>query len=79
VTSAPGRRAPGVEELERLALRLDERLAPAALTPRERAEALCIALGVAPALSAAAAGVSSATVRARRRRLRRKLEQALGP
>ena len=79
VTSAPGRRAPGVEDLERLELLLDERLAPAALTPRERAEALCIALGVAPALSAAAAGVSSATIRARRRRLRRKLEQALGP
>jgi len=77
VRDAPGLGA-GSFDLERLALLLDERLGLAgALTPRERAEALCIALGVGPALSAAAGGVSRATVRARRRSLRLKLERAL--
>ncbi|HEX9308128.1 MAG TPA: hypothetical protein VF894_11600 [Anaeromyxobacter sp.] len=69
----------GAPDLAALARLLDERLAPAALTPRELAEALCIALGVDAALSAAAGGGSPATVRARRRRLRLKLERALAP
>ncbi len=61
-------------DLEMLAALLDERLTDVPLTPSERAEALCIALGVDCQLSAAARGVSAQTVRARRRRLRRKLE-----
>jgi hypothetical protein len=65
------------DDLEALAAALDERLRGLALTPAERAEAVCIALGVGPAVSAAARGVSPAAVRASRRRLRRKLERAL--
>jgi hypothetical protein len=64
-------------ELETLAALLDERLDGVPLTPGERAEALCIALGVGCELSAAARGVSAGTVRARRRRVREKLERAL--
>ncbi len=64
-------------ELETLAALLDERLEGVRLTPSERAEALCIALGVGCELSAAARGVSAQTVRASRRRLRRKLEAVL--
>jgi DNA-binding CsgD family transcriptional regulator len=78
--SANGRRGgpelPGAE-LETLAALLDARLDGVPLTPGERAEALCVALGVRPALSAAARGVSADTVRASRRRLLRKLERAL--
>jgi DNA-binding CsgD family transcriptional regulator len=66
-------------DLEMLAALLDERLAGIPLTPSERAEALCIALGVDCELSAAARGVSAQTVRARRRRLRRKLERTNRP
>lgn len=64
-------------DLEMLAALLDERIGDVALTPAERAEALCIALGVGSALSAAARGVSPGAVRASRRRLRQKLERAL--
>ncbi len=65
------------DDLDTLATLLDERLEGVPLTPGERAEALCIALGVEPALSAAARGVSPQAVRASRRRLREKLERAL--
>lgn len=65
-------------DLETLTALLDERLGGVPLTPGDRAEALCIALGVDPELSAAARGVAAATVRAHRRRLRLKLERALG-
>ncbi len=61
-------------DVHALAQTIEERLAPARLTAREMSEAICIALGVPPALSAAAARVSLDTVRARRRRIRRKLE-----
>jgi DNA-binding CsgD family transcriptional regulator len=64
-------------DLETLTALLDERLGGLPLTPGERAEALCIALGVDPELSAVARGVSAGTVRARRRRLRLKLERGL--
>lgn len=64
-------------DLDALAALLEERIGDLALTPAERAEALCIALGVGSALSAAARGVSPATIRASRRRLRRKIERAL--
>ncbi len=75
---ALGLEGAGVEpaDLDRLAALVQERLAGAALTPGEVAEALCIALGVGCELSAAARGVSARTVKARRLRLRRKLEQA---
>jgi DNA-binding CsgD family transcriptional regulator len=69
-------------ELEALEQALAERLRRrrVALTPAERSEALCMALGVASELSAAAAGVSVHTVRDRRRRIARKLGAALtGP
>jgi DNA-binding CsgD family transcriptional regulator len=66
-------------DLETLAELLEERIGHLALTPAERAEALCIALGVGAALSAAARGVSPDAVRASRRRLRRKIERALAP
>jgi hypothetical protein len=65
-------------DLEALTAALDERLRALSLTPAERAEALCIALGVGSAASAAARGVSPGAVRSSRRRLRRKLERALG-
>jgi DNA-binding CsgD family transcriptional regulator len=64
-------------DLETLTALLDERLGGLPLTPGDRAEALCIALGVDPELSAVARGVSAGTVRARRRRLRLKLERGL--
>lgn len=57
-------------ELER---RLAERLDALDLTPTERAEALCAALGFGCGISAAASGVSPASVRARRRSIERKL------
>jgi hypothetical protein len=69
--------APRAHDVEALAAALDDRLRGLPLTPAERAEALCIALGVGPAASAAARGVSPAAIRASRRRLRRKLERAL--
>jgi DNA-binding CsgD family transcriptional regulator len=65
-------------DAEALVALLDGRLRDVSLTPAERAEALCIALGVASAVSAAARGVSPGAVRSSRRRLRRKLERALG-
>lgn len=65
-----------LQSLETLTALLDERLEGVPLTPGERAEALCIALGVGSELSAAARGVSAGTVRASRRRLRAKLERA---
>jgi hypothetical protein len=74
---ASGRPAVTAADLDVLAALLDERLAGVQLTPGERAEALCIALGVDPALSAAARGISPQTVRASRRRLREKLERAV--
>lgn len=63
-------------DLEALGREVAERLEGIPLTPSERAEALCIALGVGCELSAVASGVSPETVRARRRRILRKLEQA---
>jgi DNA-binding CsgD family transcriptional regulator len=68
-------------DLEALERALSERLRErrVSLTPAERSEALCMALGVATELSAAAAGVSVHTVRDRRRRIARKLGAALTP
>ena len=64
--------APGALDLDALSA-LEARLAAAALTPGEIAEALCIALGFGCELTAAARGLSARTVRERRRRVRRKL------
>ncbi|BDG03163.1 hypothetical protein [Anaeromyxobacter oryzae] len=64
---------PDVATLERL---LAEQLAGVPLTRVERAEALCMALGLEPALSAAVSGRAAATVRARRRRIVEKLVRA---
>ncbi len=66
--------APGEVDVDALARLLDERLADVPLTPAERSEVLCIALGVGAEASAAARGVAPATIRARRRRIRRVLD-----
>lgn len=74
---APVPPALGADALETLEAELDERLGGLSLTPAERGEALYIVLGIGPATSAVARGVSLAAVRSIRRRLRRKLERAL--
>jgi DNA-binding CsgD family transcriptional regulator len=70
---------PGGDELdlETAARLLAERVEGLGLTPAERAEVLCIALGVPCEASAAVRGVSLDAIRARRRRIRRKLSAAL--
>jgi DNA-binding CsgD family transcriptional regulator len=67
--------APELAAAARLVLEQVERLS---LTPAERAEVLCLALGVPSDVSAAARGVSPGTIRARRLRIRRKLVAMLG-
>ncbi len=60
--------------LDAAARLLAERVEGLGLTPAERAEVLCLALGVPCEASAAARGVSPDGIRARRRRIRRKLQ-----
>jgi DNA-binding CsgD family transcriptional regulator len=64
-------------DIETAARLLAERVEGLGLTPAERAEVLCIALGVPCEASAAARGVSLDAIRARRRRIRQKLSAAL--
>jgi DNA-binding CsgD family transcriptional regulator len=56
---------------------LAERVEGLGLTPAERAEVLCVALGVPCEASAALRGVSASAIRARRRLIRRKLSAAV--
>lgn len=64
-------------DIETAARLLAERVEGLGLTPAERAEVLCIALGVPCEASAVVRGVSPDAIRARRRRIRRKLSAAL--
>lgn len=63
--------------LETAARLLAERFEGLGLTPAERAEVLCLALGVPCEASAAARGVSPGAIRARRRRILRKLDAVI--
>lgn len=64
-------------DLDTAARLLAERVEGLGLTPAERAEALCVALGVPCEASAALRGVSASAIRARRRAIRRKLSAAV--
>jgi DNA-binding CsgD family transcriptional regulator len=64
-------------DLDTAARLLAERVEGLGLTPAERAEVLCVALGVPCEASAALRGVSPSAIRARRRLIRRKLSAAV--
>jgi DNA-binding CsgD family transcriptional regulator len=63
----------GVLAVDAAARLLSQHVEGLGLTPAERAEALCLALGVPCEASAAARGISARAIRARRRRILEKL------